>query len=77
MSKISVLVPAYNTGAYIDKCIESILKQSYTNLEIIIVDDGSDDNTVEVANRYAEFDSRIKIFSTIHRGGILLSWLCL
>ncbi len=68
MSKISVLVPAYNTGAYIDKCIESILKQSYTNLEIIIVDDGSDDNTVEVANRYAEFDSRIKIFSTIHRG---------
>lgn len=68
MSKISVLVPAYNTGLYIEKCIESIQNQTYTNIDIIVVDDGSTDGTVEIACHYAESDARIKVISTIHKG---------
>lgn len=68
MSKISVLIPAYNTGLYIGKCIESIQNQTYTNIDILVVDDGSTDGTVEIACHYAESDARIKVVSTIHKG---------
>lgn len=68
MSKISVLVTAYNTGEYIGECIESILGQTYDDLEIIIVDDGSDDDALAVANQYARLDNRIRVITTVHQG---------
>lgn len=68
MKKLSVLIPAYNTGRYIGQCIESVINQTYTNIEIIIVDDGSEDSTLEVANRYAEIDARIVVYSYPHSG---------
>ena len=56
---ISIIVPIYNTEAYLTKCIDSILNQSYQNLEIILVDDGSTDNSALISKQYAQKDSRI------------------
>ena len=60
--KVSVLIPMYNVEKYISRCIESVLCQTYTNIEIILVDDGSKDNTYEIALSYAKEDCRIKLF---------------
>ncbi len=66
---ISVIVPVYNSACYLEKCLDSIVTQSYKYLEIILVDDGSKDGSGEICDRYAEKDHRIKI---IHRknGGL-------
>lgn len=66
---ISVVVPVYNAEKYLDKCIQSIINQKYSNLEIILVDDGSKDNSLELCKKYAENDKRIKV---IHKenGGV-------
>lgn len=68
-AKISVIVPVYNVEKYLDKCVQSIVNQTYTNLEIILVDDGSSDNCPEICDTWAEKDSRIKV---IHKknGGV-------
>lgn len=67
--KISVIVPVYNVQAYLGACIESILKQTYSNLEIILVDDGSSDRSGEICDLYAKNDSRIIV---VHKknGGV-------
>ncbi len=59
--KISVIVPIYKTEKYLKKCIDSIINQSYTNIEIILVNDGSPDNCLEICKEYALQDSRIHI----------------
>lgn len=59
---ISVIVPVYNCEKYIKKCIDSIRQQTYNNLEIILVDDGSDDNSLTLCKEKALFDKRIKVF---------------
>lgn len=63
---ISVLMPCYNSSIYIKDCIDSILQQSYKNFEIIIVDDGSTDDTVSILKDYN--DKRIKVFEKEHSG---------
>lgn len=70
--KLSVVVPVYNTKDYLDQCIESILKQSYENIELILVDDGSTDGSADICDAYACKDSRVKVY---HRenSGLLLS----
>lgn len=67
--KISIIVPIYKVEKYLDKCIESLVNQTYTNLEIILVDDGSPDKCPEMCDKWAEKDSRIKV---IHKpnGGL-------
>ncbi|PJM76396.1 glycosyltransferase family 2 protein [Bifidobacterium felsineum] len=65
---VSVIIPAYNSESVISFCLDSILKQSYKNLEIIIVDDGSTDSTPEICDKYAQRDARIKVFHTINQG---------
>ena len=57
---ISVIVPIYNVEEYLDRCVESIVNQTYKNLEIILVDDGSPDNCPQMCDNWAEKDSRIK-----------------
>lgn len=57
----SIIVPAYNSAAFIDKCIESVLKQTYDAFELILIDDGSQDNTLVVCEEYARSDSRLKV----------------
>lgn len=66
---ISVIVPVYNVEKYLDKCIKSIVNQTYKNLEIILVDDGSPDNCPEICDKWAKKDERIKV---IHKenGGL-------
>ncbi|WP_370754814.1 glycosyltransferase family 2 protein [Megamonas funiformis] len=68
MNKISVIVPIYNAEKYISECIESIINQSYYNLEIILVDDGSTDNSKKICDGYAKLDNRIKVFHNENRG---------
>lgn len=58
---ISVIVPIYNVEAYLSRCVESLINQSYKNLEIILVDDGSPDNCPQISDDYAEKDVRIKV----------------
>lgn len=58
---ISIIVPVYKVEAYLDQCVQSIVNQSYSNLEIILVDDGSPDNCPAMCDRYAAQDSRIKV----------------
>ncbi|MDR1641739.1 MAG: glycosyltransferase [Clostridiales bacterium] len=67
---ISVLLPAYNVEKYIAKCIESVIHQTYTNLEIIIVDDCSPDNSGQIAEEYAKKDNRIKVFHHAKNEGL-------
>jgi glycosyltransferase involved in cell wall biosynthesis len=61
MNKISVIVPFYNSKAYIDKCIHSVINQTYKNLEILLIDDGSSDGTHDICQAYAAKDDRIKV----------------
>lgn len=56
---ISVIIPAYNVAEWLPRCLNSIIKQTYKNLEIIVIDDGSTDNTPEIIDQYAKKDSRI------------------
>ena len=67
--KISVIVPVYKAESYLDRCVESIVNQTYKNLEIILVDDGSPDNSPKMCDDWAKKDERIKV---IHKknGGV-------
>ena len=69
MIPISIIVPVYNVEKYISRCIESILCQTFTNFELILVDDGSPDNSVSICEKYMEKDARV---SLIHKenGGL-------
>lgn len=66
---ISVIIPVYNVEQYLEKCINSVLNQTYRNLEIILVDDGSKDSSGDICDKYAKMDSRV---SVIHKenGGL-------
>lgn len=60
---LSVIVPIYNLEQYIERCIESIQTQSYRNIEILLVDDGSADDSLEICQKFANEDNRIRVFS--------------
>ncbi len=66
---VSVIVPAYNMEKYISRCLDALCNQSYRDVEVLIIDDGSKDRTYEIANMYAQSDSRV---SVIHKenGGV-------
>ena len=66
---ISVIVPVYNVEKYLEKCVESILSQTYQNLEILLIDDSSKDNSGKLCDDFAKKDSRIRV---IHKenGGL-------
>lgn len=65
--EVSIIIPAYNTAAYIKRSVESVLEQTFENFEIVVVDDASTDNTVEVLNSIQ--DPRLKVFRQPHNGG--------
>lgn len=65
---ISVILPIYNVGTYLGKCLESICGQTWENWELICVDDGSTDHTRDLAQRYAEIDRRIRVYQQKHGG---------
>lgn len=65
---VSIIVPVYNVEEYLKKCVESILKQSYKKIEIILVDDGSTDLSGEICDRYAQEDSRVHVIHKENAG---------
>lgn len=67
-SLVSVIVPVYNIENYVSSCIESILSQTYRNIEVILVNDGSTDNSELICNEYASIDSRIRVISKPNGG---------
>lgn len=67
-SKISIIVPIYNTERYLEECIESIVSQTYKNIEIILIDDGSTDKSGQICDKYSKKDSRIKIIHQENKG---------
>lgn len=66
--RISIVVPVYNVRAYISQCLDSIINQTYQNLEIILVDDGSTDGSEEICDQYACKDARIKVIHKKNEG---------
>ena len=65
---ISILSPCYNVEAFLPQCIDSIIKQTYTNLQIVLIDDGSNDDTWSVMQHYAANDTRIEIYHQHNQG---------
>ena len=66
---VSIIIPAYNTAEYIHRAIESSIRQTHSNIEILIIDDGSTDDTLKVSQSYAEKDSRIRVIHQ-NNGGV-------
>lgn len=66
--KISIIVPVYNVEEYLNECIDSILNQDYTNLEVILINDGSIDNSGAICNKYAVKDQRVKVLHQENQG---------
>jgi len=66
--KVSIIIPVYNTQKYLKRCINSIIDQTYSNLEIILVNDGSTDNSLEICKEYEKIDERVFIISGENHG---------
>ena len=67
--KISVIIPVYNTEKHINNCLEYILKQTYTDFEVVLIDDGSTDRSLEICNKIGLLDSRLRVISQ-ENGGV-------
>jgi glycosyltransferase involved in cell wall biosynthesis len=65
---VSIIIPVYNAEKYLNQCIESILNQTYKNIEVILVNDGSSDNSGIICDNYANTDNRIKVIHQINQG---------
>ncbi len=68
MKKISVIIPIYNSSKYLKICLNSIINQTYKNLEIILIDDGSNDNSLEICKEFEKEDHRIKLIHQSNKG---------
>ena len=68
MTLISIIIPVYNTGKYLSRCLDSILSQSHKELDIIIVDDGSQFETADICDTIASSDSRVRVFHKQNEG---------
>ena len=65
---VSVIVPVYNTEKYLEECIQSVLNQSFTDFELLLIDDGSTDQSGLICDKYAKKDNRIRVFHKINGG---------
>lgn len=71
--KISIIIPVYKVEAYLRQCLDSVVAQTYTNLEILLIDDGSPDNCGAICDEYAEKDPRVKVTHK-QNGGVHAAW---
>ena len=69
MMLISIIIPFYNSARYISRCLNSLLCQDLSNMEILCVDDGSTDNSGKIIDNYAKKDNRIKVIHQENQGG--------
>ena len=67
-TKVSIITPTYNAEKYIGRCLDYSLGQSYQNIEVVVVDDGSSDSTLEIVKQYVKNDSRVKLVQQKHSG---------
>ena len=67
-SKISIIIPVYNVKEYIKEAIESVINQTYKNIEIIIINDGANDGSEKICDEYSKIDSRIKLINQKNMG---------
>jgi len=67
---VSIIIPIYKVENYLEKCIESLINQSYTNIEIILINDASPDNSIEICNKYKNIDPRIIIINKLVNEGV-------
>ena len=65
---VSIIVPVYNVERFLPKCLDSILNQTFQNFELLLIDDGSSDNSGSICDEYAKKDSRIKVFHQENKG---------
>ncbi len=65
---ISIIIPVYNVELYLDKCLQSVVNQTYRNIEIILIDDGASDNSGIICDRWQKKDSRIKVIHKTNGG---------
>ena len=70
---VSIIIPAYNSEKFIKRCLDSVINQIYKNLEIIVIDDASKDNTKQIIKEYAEKDNRIRPFYSSENKGVSFS----
>lgn len=68
MDKVSIIVPVYNVEEYIEECLESIIKQTYSNFELIVIDDGSTDKSFEICKKISEKDDRVSLYRQSNKG---------
>lgn len=68
MPEISVIVPVYNTEKWLRRCVDSILAQTFTGFELLLIDDGSTDGSSSICDEYAGKDSRIRVFHKSNEG---------
>ena len=73
MAKVSVIIPVYNIEKYLKKCLDSVTNQTFSDIEIICVNDGSTDNSLSILEEYAKKDNRIKIINK-ENGGLSSAW---
>ena len=69
--KISVIVPVYNVEKYLRRCIDSILSQTFSDFELLLIDDGSKDKSGDICDEYAAKDARIRVFHKDNGGDCL------
>ncbi len=74
MPKVSVSIPTYNGALYVEECLESAINQTFSDIEIVIVDDCSTDETIHVVEKFAKLDNRVKIFRNKVRFGLVENW---
>ena len=74
MSQVSICIPTYNGSQYLKPCLDSVLSQTYSNFEILIVDDRSTDTTLEIIKHYAASDRRIRLVCNKHNLGLVGNW---
>lgn len=68
MPLLSIIVPVYNVEKFLQRCLDSILNQTFSDFEVILVDDGSTDSSPEICDRYSKQDKRVRVFHTNHQG---------
>ena len=68
--RFTIVIPVYRAEAYLSECVESVLRQSYTDFEVILVDDGSPDNCPSMCDGYASRDSRVRVIHQRNKGAV-------
>lgn len=68
LGQVSIIIPVYNVEEYIAECLESVIKQTYLNLQIILIDDGSSDSSGDICDKYSQKDKRILVLHTMNSG---------